>query len=190
MNPENKTKKKSNRNLAIDYSGKVKIELLNGKKKYKTIKLKNSGTSELFKLIAMLISGEDAQYKVPAYLQLFDITSKRTDMSNYFENPVLNSSIPVTTKKYYKNKDIETDSDLFDMENTGYVVEYSFLIPGTSIIPDTNIDVIAMFPTNNYKTNPLAYIKLDELSNNISIEEGNNILITWSMYLQNRPTEE
>ena len=34
------------------------------------------------------------------------------------------------------------------MENTGYVVEYSFLIPGTSIIPDTNIDVIAISDHN------------------------------------------
>ena len=191
MDKPTKNKKIKNRNLAIDYSGQVKIDILNGKKKFKTIKIKNSGTSELFKLLAMLVCGENAKYKVPAYLQLFDITTNRGTMKNLFDDPVLNSSVPVTTKRYYKNTDFEDiDSSLFDIDNTGYIVEYTFLIPGASVSPNSKINVIALFATNSYKTDPLAYITLDPEKYDIEIEEGNNILLTWSMYLQNRPNAE
>ena len=163
-------------NSKLSYKGKVTVKLYHGKKVYKTIKEKNSGTLELFKFFANCLTGNYYSQQRPMYLRAFKAVFDN-DGNETSRQEVTTTAIPVKRSK-----------PIFDTDNNTASVLNEFLIPAATMSTEA-ANVLCLYSTE-HKNQP------DAMSAEVVLEEGiekengtSNIKVEWTLVIGNANEE-
>lgn len=146
----------------IGYTGIVTLQLRHGKKKpYKTVEIKNNGTSTFFKILCQATIGSNMSASMPQFLGLYYVED---------ENEKPSSSI----KLHWDNASVE-------QENGESYAQFQFILPG-SYLSEDKINRLKLFNSLT-ATDPLAVL---DIATPIEADTNSNLYITWKMYFGNQ----
>lgn len=189
----------------VNYSGKVKVSIKRGNRTIITKQYHNSGLPNLFRFLALALSGNYADQIKPCKLKLFGLKTGFIDSenppatftwttnfsatgSNILEDlsPFISyDTVPLVEQKINNNKDLS----YFD-------VTFHFRIPST-LIGGEKIYAVGLFPNNiinGNEINAAAYYLFTKTENNNQswdpiIPDTNsgdfNLVIDWTLSLKN-----
>lgn len=158
----------------IGYVGKVKIQKKRGNKIYSEVVVHNTGTKELFGVIANALAGNNVSSNVPKFIGTFFETTVGTtepDWNNL--TSTLARKIAFGSMKIYYG----TGAGVSASGN----IDYTFLIPFNIIKNTTNL--IAIYNSATAAV-PLAYLRLNSAAQ-ITADGKSNVIITWTMTICN-----
>lgn len=184
MSKENKKTNGTSNSLA--YRGDITIQLLRGKKVYKTIKTHNAGELPLFEFMANCLAGNYYPNKVPKFIRTFCYNDGMQDKE--------------TTKMLVPYSDLILEKNVDNVADPYYTVTMKFLIPFAYIMSasesnrTTNgTNKICLYSNENSEENngnPSASFILyneDKSDFDYILPDGkSNVLITWVMSLRNQ----
>ena len=152
---ENKTIRASDSTTM--YQGNVTIKLMRGRKPYKIINIKNSGTSDFFKLLCHTVAGDNFSNLMPAYVSVNNNNTPLTGVSPHYTTVEVKSSEGV------------------------YYTEFTFVIPGNYL----KVGVVNKIVLSNINGVEMATVELDENDQFEITDTGSNIMITWVLSFNN-----
>lgn len=156
---------------SVGYEGSVEIKYLRGNKTIKTVKIRNKGTSILFKFLAKTLMGQYDATGTPRYIMLGNTTMEDG-------GPVSSVAIP------YSGVSMEYQEDGSEGDGLARVI-FKFLIPFSTIETGTVIDIIRLYNSTVEWNSHCAYITLLD-DEKITSDGKSNILITWTMTISNQ----
>lgn len=153
-------KEKITSSSAVSYLGKVTVKLLKGRKSYKTIQIKNEGTSDFFQILCNSVIGNNYQSKMPSCIGIFaeneaELTAVRVHYTTASASEKLNN----------------------------WFAEFTFIIPGTMVLPGT-VKKLRLYNSVSEQANPLAIVVLNN-DETFELTPGSNLMITWNLSFQN-----
>ena len=154
-----------NNSVDVGYSGQVSINYkLNGKDISRTSH--NSGTVDLFKLLAAYICGYSIEKLLPVYIDVQDGSGKS----------ILNRKLIIFSKTYGVVQDEITSEDkaYVDVSTTLFKEDIA-----SGLSEDTNYSVALMSSVSKLASSPIGYAELSE------IKDGYQGTIRWTLYFGN-----
>lgn len=143
----------------IPYEGRVTISFLKGKKSYKTIKVKNNGTNEFFRILCNAVVGNSVADLMPKYVDIVHVDTNSESKLNL-------------VRPHYNTVNV---SSVTNGGVTTYAAELVFVIPG-SFLQSGEINEIRLFNSISDQAEQLAFIQLDSP---ITTDPDSNLMITW-----------
>ena len=192
----------------VKYSGKVKVCIQRGNRTIFTKQYNNSGLPNLFRFLALALSGNYTNQIMPSKLKLFgaktnvDMTSDSAKPNNFSwvnnfsgEKPILEGLSPFIN--YDTTPLVEQKVDTQNKDLSYFDVTFHFRIPST-LIGGNNIYAIGLFPNNiidGNEINASAYYLFAEGENwTPLIPEDTtgdfNLVIDWTLSLKNETKGE
>lgn len=152
-----KDKKIKASDSATLYQGNVTVKLMKGRKPYRTINVKNSGTQEFFRILCHSVAGDNFNNLMPAYVS------------------INNNNTPLTgVKPHYVTVEVTSSDGV-------YHTEFTFVIPGNYLMTGTVNKIVL----SNVNGDDLATVELGE-DDQFEIEDtSSNIMITWVLSFNN-----
>lgn len=146
------------------YRGAVTVKLLKGKKVYKTIEVKNNGSSEFFRILCNAVIGNSVNNLMPNCVEI------RGHLAGS-ETEIALTSIRV----HYSTVSINESQQQ-------YSAEFVFVIPGSMLINGTatKLDLYNSTSQSQY----LAEVVLGS-GETFPTDSNSNLMITWNLSFQN-----
>lgn len=139
------------------YQGVVKIQFMKGRKTYKAITIKNSGTSEFFHILCNAVAGNDYSAQMPKYVSICD------------NQTPLNIS-----RTHFTTVTVSNDID-------GWFTDFTFIIPG-SYLREGTADNIKLY---NSPSQPIELASVDLGESSFTIDTSSNLMINWVLRFKN-----
>lgn len=148
----------------ITYRGRVTVQFLKGKKCYKTLDIKNSGTLDFFRILCNAVIGNNCQDQMPNCIGIIGTAQGGTSDTNLTSVRVHYTTATVS----------ETLSQCY--------AEFSFVIPGTMLRSGT-AKKLRLYNSTSDTAGYLAEVSLGS-SEQFDISAGSNLMITWNLSFQ------
>ena len=182
-NLQNNTTTTPVNNNGIVYNGLARVTYMNGKKKVKSMIVKNNGTDLLFKYLTQCVCGSNVSANMPKYL----------DIGIWLETD--KRYIPCTTIRCDLTSKYLTNIYL-DNSEIPFAACFTSIIPGSTVITDDNSRANAIRLYNDYYNNAeqslLAEIIIEDTAGQIDISSNikkYSLMIEWYMYFTNRQNQ-
>ena len=155
----------------VGYKGIVTLQLRKGKKKpYKTVVIKNTGTSELFRILCNAVIGNSVNAYMPQFLGVF-----------YYDGSATPPEVPAASVR------VHWDDAEVGEESGEYYAKFDFILPGayvSSSVPTANRLKLYNSPSSD---TPLAEL---DMETPIAMSPDSNLYVTWKMYFSNQAEAE
>ena len=172
-------------NECIKYIGSVTIKEYNGKKLIRTIKTHNGGTSWLFKVLALALTGSNQRQNMPHFLDM------GYDSSGKFQS-VLSSRIGLTSKVI--ESFTETQEGAPVVTTYGHSAIFTATIPAANIMRNNSVTKYQL--TSKAKDNTsisestvLAEVKVEGDGHKYHQSAGYTYVVEWVMTFANQVSE-
>lgn len=171
-------------NNGIVYNGLARVTYMNGKKKVKSMIVKNNGTDLLFKYLTQCVCGSNVSANMPKYLDI-GIWSE----ANKIYTPCTTIRCDLTSK-YLTNI-------YLDNSEIPFAACFTSIIPGSVVITGDNndkADAIRLYNDyyNSADQSLLAEIIIEDEPSKIDISttiKKYSLMIEWYMYFTNRQSQ-
>lgn len=174
-------------NECIKYIGSITIKEYNGNKLIRTIKTHNGGTSWLFKVLALALTGSDQRQNMPHFLDMGYKTS-----SDNFQS-VLSSRIGLTSKVIEKFSETSGTVAGAAITTYGHSAIFTATIPaanitGTGKVTNYQLTSKAKDDTSVGESTVLAEVKVEN-GHEYQQLAGYTYVVEWVMTFANQVSE-
>lgn len=154
----------------IKYRGSVNIKKRQKKRVLQECNYHNQGTELLFEIICRSLVGNNMSSSMPTYLDIETVD----DNGEYSK---------INLIRIHYSTAIATNST--NTSGNGWKAVFTFIIPGNYIENNKTIDKVKLYNSTSTNADPLAIIDLTNEETKIITDNSSNLLITWTMEVNN-----